>query len=133
MKAAFNSQARKRPVDLILNEDLVVQVRGLTNKLSGVVELLLADYLAHAARNPDAMEIARKCLLRRMVVQQSALAEDDTLRACHAKRICIALQSVIGRRHRNVEVECVGLSRDDAGGNHIGMLLYGCIGGPGRP
>jgi hypothetical protein len=33
----FNSEARKRPVNLTLNEDLVVQVRGLTNNLSGVV------------------------------------------------------------------------------------------------
>ena len=40
----FNSEARKRPVNLSLNEDLVIQVRGLTNNLSGVVESLLADY-----------------------------------------------------------------------------------------
>lgn len=45
MKTTFNSEARKRPVNLTLNEDLVVQVRGLTNNLSGVVELLLADYV----------------------------------------------------------------------------------------
>ena len=44
---AFNSEARKRPVNLTLNEDLVVQVRGLTNNLSGVVESLLADYVEH--------------------------------------------------------------------------------------
>lgn len=47
MNATFNSEARKRPVNLTLNEDLVVQVRGLTNNLSGVVESLLADYLEH--------------------------------------------------------------------------------------
>jgi len=47
MKATFNSEARKRPVNLTLNEDLVVQVRGLTDNLSGVVESLLADYLEH--------------------------------------------------------------------------------------
>jgi len=47
MKATFNSNARKRPVNLTLNEDLVVQVRGLTNNLSGVVESLLADYVEH--------------------------------------------------------------------------------------
>lgn len=47
MKATFNSEARKRPVNLTLNEDLVVQVRGLTNNLSGVVESLLADYVEH--------------------------------------------------------------------------------------
>jgi len=48
MKAiTFRSEARKRPVNLTLNEDLVVQVRGLTNNLSGVVESLLADYVDH--------------------------------------------------------------------------------------
>lgn len=48
MKATtFNSEARKRPVNLTLNEDLVVQVRGITNNLSGVVESLLADYVEH--------------------------------------------------------------------------------------
>ena len=46
----FNSEARKRPVNLTLNEDLVVQVRGLTNKFSGVVESLLADYVEHEHR-----------------------------------------------------------------------------------
>ena len=48
--ATFNSEARKRPVNLTLNEDLVVQVRGLTNNLSGVVESLLADYVEHEHR-----------------------------------------------------------------------------------
>ena len=47
MKAAYNIAARKRPVNLTLNEDLVVQVRGLTDNLSGVVESLLADYVEH--------------------------------------------------------------------------------------
>lgn len=47
MKAAYNMEARKRPVNLTLNEDLVVQVRGLTDNLSGVVESLLADYVEH--------------------------------------------------------------------------------------
>lgn len=47
MKATYNMEARKRPVNLTLNEDLVVQVRGLTDNLSGVVESLLADYVEH--------------------------------------------------------------------------------------
>lgn len=50
MKATYNMEARKRPVNLTLNEDLVVQVRGLTDNLSGVVESLLADYVAHEHR-----------------------------------------------------------------------------------
>ncbi len=45
MKAAYNTEARKRPVNLTLNEDLVVQARGLTRNLSGVVESLLAGYV----------------------------------------------------------------------------------------
>ena len=47
MKATYNLDARKRPVNLTLNEDLVVQARGLTDNLSGVVELLLAGYVEH--------------------------------------------------------------------------------------
>ena len=41
------SEARKRPVNLTLNEDLVIEVRGLTNNLSSVVESLLVDYVEH--------------------------------------------------------------------------------------
>lgn len=44
--ATYNTAARKRPVNLTLNEDLVAQTRSLTDNLSGVVESLLADYLA---------------------------------------------------------------------------------------
>jgi post-segregation antitoxin (ccd killing protein) len=46
MEQAFDINARKRPVNLTLNADLVEQVRNLTDNLSGVVEKLLADYLA---------------------------------------------------------------------------------------
>ncbi|TAN46593.1 MAG: plasmid maintenance protein CcdB [Methylococcaceae bacterium] len=37
--------ARKRPVNLTLNEDLVRHARQLTNNLSGVVETLLTDFV----------------------------------------------------------------------------------------
>jgi len=47
MKATYNREARKRPVNLTLNEDLVVQARGLTDNLSRVVESLLADYVEY--------------------------------------------------------------------------------------
>ena len=47
MSATYDIEARKRPVNLTLNEDLVVQVRGLTDNLSGVVESLLADYVEY--------------------------------------------------------------------------------------
>jgi antitoxin CcdA len=45
MNAMYNTEARKRPVNLTLNEDLVVQARGLTDNLSGVVENLLAGFV----------------------------------------------------------------------------------------
>jgi antitoxin CcdA len=45
MKAAYNLNARKRAVNLTLNEDLLAHVREVTQNLSGVVESLLAEYL----------------------------------------------------------------------------------------
>ena len=45
MKSIQINQARKRAVNLTLNEELVSQAKGLTNNLSGVVEQLLADYV----------------------------------------------------------------------------------------
>ena len=47
MKSGYNLAARKRPVNLTLNEDLVLQARGITDNLSGVVESLLADFVEH--------------------------------------------------------------------------------------
>ena len=47
MKASYSTEARKRPVNLSLNEDLVGQARELTDNLSGVVETLLAGYVEH--------------------------------------------------------------------------------------
>ena len=46
MKHHYNRAAKKRLVNLMLNEDLLVQARGVTDNLSGVVESLLADFLA---------------------------------------------------------------------------------------
>ena len=45
MNTTHSNEARKRAVNLSLSEDLVVQARGLTNNLSGIVESLLADYV----------------------------------------------------------------------------------------
>ena len=42
---AYDLAARKRPVNLTLNEDLVSEARAVTDNLSGVVESLLADYV----------------------------------------------------------------------------------------
>jgi antitoxin CcdA len=41
-------EARKRPVNLTLSEDLVNQAKSLTDNLSGVVESLLSGYVAKA-------------------------------------------------------------------------------------
>jgi antitoxin CcdA len=48
MKSDYDATARKRPVNLTLNEDLVSKARELTDNLSGVVESLLSGYLANA-------------------------------------------------------------------------------------
>lgn len=59
MKASYNTEARKRPVNLTLNEDLVSQAKGLTDNLSGVVESLLASFVAeeHAKHLAKARKI----------------------------------------------------------------------------
>lgn len=51
---------RKRPVNLTLREDLVAEVKGVTDNLSGVVESLLVDFLAgEKKRRMDTAEAAR--------------------------------------------------------------------------
>ena len=47
MKPLYDQQARKRPVNLTLNEELVLQARTLTDNLSSVVETLLKDFVVH--------------------------------------------------------------------------------------
>ena len=46
MSLGYNVSARKRAVNLTLNEDLLAHVREVTDNLSSVVESLLAEYLA---------------------------------------------------------------------------------------
>ena len=59
MKAAYNHDARKRPVNLALNQDLVLQAKGMTN-LSDVVEDLLSEFVAQeqAQRRAKAKTLA---------------------------------------------------------------------------
>ena len=45
MKSNPLKQVRKRPVNLTLNEDLVLQARTMTDNLSSVVESLLKDFV----------------------------------------------------------------------------------------
>jgi antitoxin CcdA len=42
--------ARKRPVNLTLNENLVSQAKSMTDNLSGVVESLLSEFVAREQR-----------------------------------------------------------------------------------
>lgn len=50
MKPAYKIGAPKRPVNLTLNEDLVAQARSMTGNLSGVIETLLAAFVAEEKR-----------------------------------------------------------------------------------
>lgn len=47
MKTHYNVAARKRSFSLTLNEDPVLQARGIADNLSDVVESLLADFIEH--------------------------------------------------------------------------------------
>ena len=58
MKATYDLGARKRPVNLTLNEDLVAQVRRLTDNLSGVIESLLVEFVAQEKQR-RAAEVAQ--------------------------------------------------------------------------
>ena len=55
----YDASARKRPVNLTINEDLLSQARGLTDNLSNVVETLLTDYVAREQQAREAR--AREC------------------------------------------------------------------------
>jgi antitoxin CcdA len=49
----YDTAARKRPVNLTLNEDLVAQARELTENLSSVVEGLLADFVERSVQSRE--------------------------------------------------------------------------------
>lgn len=51
MQQGYKVGTRKRPVNLTLNEDLVAQAKDITDNLSGVVESLLADFVAQEQRH----------------------------------------------------------------------------------
>jgi len=50
MKTDFDPTARKRPVNLTLNESLVSEAKSLTDNLSAVVESLLSDFVSRERR-----------------------------------------------------------------------------------
>jgi antitoxin CcdA len=63
MKDRYDQEARKRPVNLTLNEELVVQARELTTNLSGVVESLLTDFVENERRKRVAKTNATKATI----------------------------------------------------------------------
>ena len=50
MTADFDLSARKRAVNLTLNEDLVSKAKSMTDNLSAVVETLLAEFVNREGR-----------------------------------------------------------------------------------
>jgi antitoxin CcdA len=72
---------RKRPVNLTLSEDLVEEAKGVTDNLSGVVELLLADFLSkERERRSGIVEEARAtaALWNNFVERNGSFADDHS-------------------------------------------------------
>lgn len=81
MKPAYDPAARKRPVNVTLNEDLVSRVRRLTNNLSGVIESLLADFLDQQAKRRASEARAVKQTLatwNRFAEEHGSFADDHS-------------------------------------------------------
>ena len=70
MKTSFNVTARKRPVNLTLNEDLVSQAKSMTANLSGVVESLLSEFVERESRER---------LIKTKVVEAKSLRGTDSM------------------------------------------------------
>lgn len=79
MKAVYDTGARKRAVNLTLNEDLVAQARSVTANLSSVVEALLGDFLVREKqKRADAIETARQtCTLWNRVYEKYGSPADE--------------------------------------------------------
>lgn len=79
--ALYDASARKRPVNLSLNEDLVREVRGLVPNLSEHVERLLSEHLAAEAerrREADARLTRTLDALDGFHEQMSAFADEHS-------------------------------------------------------
>jgi post-segregation antitoxin (ccd killing protein) len=50
MTTGFNAAARKRPVNLTLNAELVSRAKSMTDNLSSVVESLLVEFVERNSR-----------------------------------------------------------------------------------
>lgn len=69
--------AQKRPVTVLLDEDLVRRAESLTGNLSDRVEKLLTDYVAHEERDRDERD-------RRLDAAIAALNEFDAIHGSFA-------------------------------------------------
>ncbi len=69
--------AQKRPVTVLLDEDLVRRAKSLTGNLSDRVEKLLTDYVAHEERDRDERD-------RRLDAAIAALNEFDAIHGSFA-------------------------------------------------
>ncbi len=81
MGSGHNIHARKRAVNLTLNEDLLAHVREVTDNLSGVVESLLTEYLAKKRQERAAQEqivAATVALWNRFDDEHGSFADDHS-------------------------------------------------------
>jgi len=54
--------ARKRPVNLMLNESLVLQAKTYTNNLSATMEALLAEFVLQQQAQHGRQQLADACV-----------------------------------------------------------------------
>jgi antitoxin CcdA len=73
MSLGYNVDARKRAVNLTLNEDLLAHVREMTDNLSSVVESLLAEYLARKRQE----RAAQSTVVESTVAMWNEFAEEN--------------------------------------------------------
>jgi len=100
MRHGCKVEARKRPVNLTLNEDLVQQAQGMTDNHSEVVESLLADFVAQEQRHGLARA---KALETTIGVWNDFNAKvgsfsDEYSSLCWPGSMCIGMQASTGTR-----------------------------------
>ncbi|MDT0499272.1 type II toxin-antitoxin system CcdA family antitoxin [Algiphilus sp. W345] len=81
MSVIYDINARKRAVNLSLNEDLAIRARQVTGNLSAAVEALLADFVAqeeerHAAKASVLREAA--AAWNRFTEQHGSFADEHS-------------------------------------------------------
>ena len=79
MKAIYDPNAPKRPVNLSLNEALVAQARQMTGNLSAEVESMLADFVQRQKqlREAEAQRLRRAAMAwNRFAEKQGSFADE---------------------------------------------------------